>query len=158
MPDLWEAIFPNGLKIIGMKNDEIPTVNISITIEMGHRMDELAKSGLSYLTADLLNESTQIHTTEQISNMLSMLGSTVEVHSGEEEINMSIYSLAKNVDATLKIAEEMLLQPKFDQGDFLRLKEEHLQTINNQITQPVVIANNSYKKIVYGKEHILYKK
>ena len=155
VPDLWTENFPNGLKAIGMKNDEIPTVNISLSMPIGHRVDELAKAGLSHLTASLMNESTKLHSAEQISEMLSLLGSEVSIDADDEEITMNISSLSKNIDATLKVAEEMLFQPKFDKEDFDRLKEEQMQTISNQATQPVVMANNVYRKLVYGKMHIL---
>ena len=155
VPDFWTENFPNGLKAIGMKNDEIPNVSITISMEIGHRMDDLKKAGLSHLTANLMNESTKLHTAEQISDMLNMLGSTIEVKADDEEINMNISSLAKNVEATLKIADEMLFQPKFDKADFDRLKEEQIQSINDQATKPVVIANNVYRKLLYGKAHIL---
>lgn len=155
VPDYWTENFPNGLKAIGMKNDEIPTVNITLSMEIGHRSDALGKAGLANLTATLMNEATALHTSEEISEMLSSLGSSVDITAGDEEISVNISSLTKNLDATLKIANEMLFQPKFDQGDFDRLKSEQLQTINNQSTQPVVIANNAYRKILYGKDHIL---
>ncbi len=155
VPDFWTESFPNGLKAIGMKNDEIPTVSMLLSLEIGHRADALSKAGLSYLTAKMMNESTRLHTAEQISDMLSMLGSEVTINADDEEITMTISSLTKNVDATLKIAEEMLFQPKFDKEDFDRLKEEQLQGINDQATKPVVIANNVYRKLLYGKNHIL---
>jgi zinc protease len=155
VPALWTENFPNGIKAIGMTNDELPTVNITVSMEIGHRSDELAKSGLSALTANMLNESTLLHTPEQLSDMLNSMGSSVTISGGEEEITMNVSSLTKNLDATLKIANEILFQPKFDKNDFNRLKEEQIQTINNQITQPTVIAGNVYKKLLYGKGHIL---
>src|ERR1051326_4378151 len=155
VPDYWTENFQNGLKAIGMKNDEIPTVSISVAMEAGHRAEPLAKAGLSDLTSSMMNESTKMHTAEQISDMLSLLGSEVSFSTDDEELTMNISSLTKNLDATLKIAEEMLFQPKFDSADFDRLKEEQLNTINNQSTQPVVIANNVYRKLLYGKGHIM---
>ncbi len=155
VPNFWTENFTNGMKLIGMKNDEIPSVNITMSMEIGHRSEELSKAGLSMLTSALMNEATTLHTAEQINDMLSKLGSSVEFNEGDEEINMSILSLTKNIDATIKIANEMLFHPKFDQADFDRLKEEQLQTIGNQSTQPIVIANNVYKKLLYGKNHIL---
>ncbi|MFH1004039.1 MAG: pitrilysin family protein [Bacteroidota bacterium] len=154
VPDFWTENFPNGLSAIGMKNDEIPAVSITISLEIGHRIDKLEKTGISYLVATLMNESTKMHSAEQINDMLSMLGSTININANDEEITMSISSLTKNVDATLKIAEEMLFHPKFDKEDFNRLKEEQLQSIGNQLMQPVVIANNVYRKLLYGKGHI----
>ncbi|MEK6616482.1 MAG: insulinase family protein, partial [Bacteroidota bacterium] len=155
VPDFWTENFPNGMKLIGMKNDEIPTVNITVSMEIGHRADQLSKAGLSYLTATLMNESTLLHTAEQISDMLNLLGSEVSINADDEEITMNISSLTKNMDATLSIANELLFQPKFDNADFDRLKEEQINTISNQATQPVVITNNVYRKLLYGKGHIL---
>lgn len=155
VPDYWTENFPNGMKLIGMKNDEIPMVNITIAMEIGHRSDELSKSGLAHLTAAMLEEGTQLHTAEQINDMLNLLGSEISISTDDEEITMNISTLTKNLDATLRIAEEMLFRPRFDAEDFNRLKEEQLQTISNQATQPVVIANNIYRKLLYGKEHIL---
>ncbi|MBI3500328.1 MAG: insulinase family protein [Bacteroidetes bacterium] len=155
VPDFWTENFSNGMKVIGMRNDEIPTVNITVSMETGHRAEELSKAGLAHLTASLMDESTQQHTAEQIDDMLSLIGSEVSFSADDEEITFNISSLVKNLDATLKIAEEKLFQPKFAQEDFDRLKEEQLNTISNQSTQPVVIANNVYRKLLYGKAHIL---
>ncbi|HET7818258.1 MAG TPA: insulinase family protein, partial [Bacteroidia bacterium] len=151
VPDYWTDNFSNGIKAIGMKNDEIPTVNVTLAMEIGHRSDELSKAGLAYLTAKMLQESTQKHSAEAINDQLSLLGSDIDIHSDEEEITMNISSLTKNMDATLKIANEILFEPKFDQADFDRLKQEQLNTISNQSTQPVVSANNVFKKLIYGK-------
>ena len=155
VPDYWTDNFSNGIKAIGMKNDEIPTVNVTLAMEIGHRSDELSKAGLAYLTSKMLQESTQKHSAEAINDQLSLLGSDINIHSDEEEITMNISSLTKNMDATLKIANEILFEPKFDQADFDRLKQEQLNTISNQSTQPVVSANNVFKKLIYGKDHIL---
>ena len=155
VPDYWTDNFTNGIKAIGMKNDEIPTVNVTLAMEIGHRSDELSKAGLAYLTSKMLQESTQKHSAEAINDQLSLLGSDINIHSDEEEITMNISSLTKNMDATLKIANEILFEPKFDQADFDRLKQEQLNTISNQSTQPVVSANNVFKKLIYGKDHIL---
>lgn len=155
VPDYWTENFGNGMKVIGMKNDEIPTVNLTLSLESGHRADVLDKAGLAYLTTALMEEGTKAHSAEQISDMLNELGSSVSFNTGDEEITISISSLTKNMDATLKIANEMLFQPKFSEEDFKRLKEEQLQTISNQATQPTVIANNVYRKLLYGKGHIL---
>ena len=73
VPDYWTENFPNGLKAIGMKSDEIPSATINLSMAIGHRSDELAKAGLANLTASLMNEATAVHTAEQISDMLSAL-------------------------------------------------------------------------------------
>ena len=155
VPDYWTEQFPNGLKAIGTKNDEVPSVTIQLSINAGHRFEDLSKAGIAQLTTDLLNESTTLHTAEQISAELEKLGSSIDVSAGNKEITITISSLTKNLDATLKIAEEILMHPKFDAEEFDRSKKQLLENIANQTTQPTVIASNIFNKLLYGEKHIM---
>lgn len=155
VPDYWTENFENGLKAISVKNDEVPKVTVELSIEAGHRYEDKSKSGVAKLLGDLLNESTTMHTTEQLNTELDKLGSSVHFSVGAQDINMTVTSLTKNLGATLKIAEEMLMHPKFDTTDFERLKKQLLEHIANQSTQPVVIVENVYHKIFYGNDHIM---
>ncbi len=155
VPDFWTESFANGLKAIGTRSSEIPTATVELSVQAGHRYEDLSKAGLSQLTSSMLNAGTTSHTEEEISQMLEKLGSTISFRSGNEEITMTISSLTKNMDATLKIAEEMLTHPKFAQEDFDRLKKQQTEGINNQTTQPMVIATNVFSKVLYGDKHIM---
>ena len=155
VPDYWTEKFGNGLKIIGAPSNEVPTVTLQLSIEAGHRFESKDKAGLAQITADLLNESTLKHTAEEISEELDKLGSSVDVSAGNNEITVTISSLTKNLDATLKLAEEILTQPKFDKDEFERAKKQILESIANQGTQPVVIANNVFNKLLYGNDNMM---
>ena len=155
VPDLWKENFANGLKIIGNTNDEIPSVTIQLTIEAGHRLEDKAKSGISQMLSDIMQESTVNYTSEQMADQLARLGSSIKISSGSNEITVVISSLTKNLDATLKLAEEMLFRPKFAKEDFDLIKTQRLQMIANQVTQPVVVANNVFNKLLYGDNSIM---
>ncbi len=155
VPDYWTENFDNGLAAIGAKNDEVPTVALRISIRAGHRFEDAAKSGIANLTADLLGESTENFTGEEIANKLEVLGSNIDIYAGNEEIVVSVSSLKKNLDKTLELVEEKLLKPKFSMEDFNRLKQQQMEGIANQATQPTVIADNNFKEAVYGKGHIM---
>lgn len=155
VPDLWKENFKNGLKVIGTQTDEIPSVTIQLTINGGHRIEEKNKAGIAKLMSDLMNESTEKYTAEEISDKLSLLGSNIEIRAGVQEITMTITSLTKNLDATLKLAEEILFHPRFDKDEFEMVKNQHLQAIANQSTQPTVIANNVFNKLLYGEKSIM---
>ncbi len=155
VPDFWKEKFPNGLDLIGTKNNEIPSVTLRLNIEAGHRFEKTDKAGISMLTANLMNEATVKYTAEEIGSELERLGSTIEVSSGDNTISMTINSLKKNLDKTLKLAEEILLHPKFDNADFDRSKNEQIQLISDQATKATVIANNVYEKLIYGGNNIM---
>jgi zinc protease len=157
VPDFWSEQFANGLKLIGVRNTEIPSVTLQLSVEAGHYLEGLDKSkaGIAQLTADLLDEATEKHTAEELNLELEKLGSSIEISSDKNYITVTISSLLKNLDKTLQIAEEKLFHPKFDAPDFERLKKQQLEAIANQITQPVTIANNIYNKLLYGPDHIM---
>ena len=155
VPDYWKQNFDNGLKLIGAKSDEVPSITIQLNIEAGHRYENTDKAGISQLLTSMLNESTTKHSTEEISEKLERLGSNVSIYNNGQDIVVLISSLTKNIDSTLSIAEELLFHPKFDTTEFNRVKKQQLESIDNQATQATTIANNVYSKIIYGDHHIM---
>lgn len=155
LPETWTADMDNGLKVIGAKNDEVPTFAVRLAIKAGHRFEDISKAGLANLTADLMNESTESYTTEEIHNKLDLLGSSIHVSASNEEIIVNISGLTKNLDATLELAEEIIFNPKFSEDDFNRLKKQQMEEIANQVTEANTIAYNTMSKILYGEGHIM---
>jgi len=149
LPNYWTSNFTNGIKAIGINNNDIPKVNIQFSMPIGHRYEP--KSGLAVLLTSLLEESTQKHSAEEIGSILERLGSDVSFYANDNEVVMYVSSLKQNLDSTLKIAEEMLYMPKFDQEDFDLVKKEQLDAITNSLTQATAIAGNVYAKLLYGE-------
>ncbi|ADB40157.1 M16 family metallopeptidase [Spirosoma linguale] len=156
VPPFWNDKLPNGIKVIGARNDEIPAITMLFTIKGGHLLEanDPSKAGVAQLTASLMNEATQNYTNEQLNTKLEKLGSSIDIRANTEEITISVEALIKNLDSTLALVEEKLLRPKFAQDDFDRLKKQQLELISNQSTQPVVIANKAYSKLLYGSANI----
>ncbi|MBK6985044.1 MAG: insulinase family protein [Bacteroidetes bacterium] len=121
LPNYWTSNFNNGDKAIGINNNDIPKVNIQFTMPIGHRYEP--KSGLAVLLTSLMEESKKKHSAEEIGNILERLGSEVSFYANDNEVGLYISALKQNLDSTLKIAEEMLFMPKFDQEDFESVKK-----------------------------------
>ncbi len=155
VPDFWIDKTSNNIKVIGVTSNEIPKVNILMSFKAGHRYETKEKAGISSLLASMMEESTVQHSSEDIEKMLDKLGSSINVSSNAEEFQVSISSLKTNLDATLKIAEEIIFTPKFDKEDFELVKKEQLDGLAQQQTSAANIANNIYAKLLYGPEHIL---
>ena len=157
VPTLYREEFTNGLKVIATRNTEIPAVTMLLTIRGGRRLEQadLGKAGISALTAAMLNEGSRKYTSEQFSAELDKLGSTVQVLPGDDRVTVYVQSLTKNLPATLALLDERLLHPRFDQADFDRVKKQTLEGIANQTTQPVVIAEKTYNRLLYGTSSIM---
>jgi zinc protease len=157
VPPFWTDKIENGIKVIGAKNDEIPAVTMLFAIKGGHKLEakDPTKAGLAALTASMLNESSEKYTTEEISSRLKKLGSSIRFASSSDQMTVSVQSLNKNLDTTLVLLEERLFHPRFDKGDFDRLKKQQLEMIFDQSSEPYVIADNVYKKVLYGDKNIM---
>ncbi|MEO8761356.1 MAG: pitrilysin family protein, partial [Bacteroidia bacterium] len=155
VPVYWQDKFENGLKFIGTYSNELPKVAMQITILAGHRFETTDKAGLAYLTTNLLNEATQNHTAEEISDMLEALGSEIDISCNSTEIIANISTLTENMDKTLAIVEEILYKPKFSQEDFDRSKKQQLDVIQQQQTSASAIADQQFARILYGSNNIM---
>ncbi len=153
LPKIWRSNLKNGVEILGALNAETPTVAMQLRIEAGQRHESLEQLGLASLTAAMMNEATLDSTNEEISNELQKLGSSVQFAAGNENTTLAIRSLSENLDATLDIAAERLLRPKFDAEDFERVKAQTLQTIRHSKVQAATIAQVIYQLVLFGEQN-----
>lgn len=157
VPAFWKKDWANGVKIIGTENTELPTVTLSISIPGGHMLaaNDLSKAGLASFFTDMMNDDTKNYTAEEMSRELQKLGSSINVFSGDDDITFQVQTQKKNLDATLKLLEERIFNPKFTQEAFNRTQKQNLEGFKVAKTQPGAVANNVFAKLNFGKDHIL---
>ncbi len=153
LPQIWRSEFENGITVLGAVNDETPTTAISLRIEAGQRNESLQQLGLAALTAAMMNEATKKSTNEELSDRLQQLGSTIRFTADNNNTVVSIRSLSKNLDPTLAIAAEKLLEPKFDQADFERARAQTLQAIEQSAKQAAVTAALVFQQRLFGRNN-----
>ena len=153
LPKIWRDELKNGVQVLGAVNEETPTTAISLRIQAGQRNESLDQLGLASLTAAMMNEATQRSTNEELSDRLQKLGSTIQFGADNNKTVMSIRSLSKNLDATLAIAAEKLLEPKFDESDFERVKSQTLQAIERSSKEAASTAEVVYQQLLLGKNN-----
>jgi zinc protease len=157
VPAFWRTDIGNGIKAIGTENTELPIITLSIKIPGGHILEtnRLEKAGIASFFADMMTEDTKNYTAEQMSRELQKLGSSINVSSGLDAITFSVQSLKKNVEATLKLLEERMFNPKFTEDAFSRIKKQTIEGFKIAKTQPATVASAVFAKVNYGDKHIL---
>lgn len=153
VPDLYTAETPNGVRITGAVNDEVPTTTISVRIPAGQTREPIDKLGLASLTASMLDEATKKHTAEDLANELDKLGSSVSFSASNQYATLGIRTLTKNLDQTLAIAVEKLTLPKFALEDFKRLQNQQIEGLKFGRKDASVIARGVYAKLLFGSNN-----
>lgn len=155
LPEYWTETFDNGLEVIGAQNEEVPTFAIRLAVKGGHRLEPREKAGIANLTANLMTESTENYTTEELANELEILGSRINATAQDDELIVNVSGLTKNLEPTLELMEEVIFRPRFSESDFKRLKNKQLEDISDQQTKPWAIAANTFERVLHGEEHIM---
>ena len=99
----------------------------------------------------VLNESTNTYTTEEISEKLDKLGSSISFSSGGRSSSIYVSSLVSNIDQTLELLDEKLFNPAFNEEDFKRNKKQLKESINNSKKSAQSMAQEAMMKVLYGK-------
>jgi len=152
VPDFWEHSFENGIKVLGVESNETPTLSLSLSMEGGVLLDPLNKTGLASLTAQLLNESTQQYSTEEIANQLSLIGSSIYFSANGRYMNVDVNSLSQHAEKTMTLLREKLLSPGFKQADFDLVKQRTLQSMQQSLKNPSVLASRARDILLYGDD------
>ncbi|MGL5390912.1 MAG: M16 family metallopeptidase, partial [Shewanella sp.] len=155
VPAFWSSQLGNGIEVMGTQSTETPTVELVIYLNGGHRLVPVAKAGLASLTAELLNESSQKRSSEELSQALEMLGSTIDFSASEYQSTIKVSTLTAHLDETLAILEEKLFQPAFTEADFIRVKQQQLQQIQHMQADPGYIADTALLGLLYGRNNAL---
>lgn len=157
VPKFWRKDMPNGVRLIGSETTEIPTVTLTITIPGGHLLQakDTSKIGLAGIFGAMMNEDTKNYTAEQMAVELQKLGSSVNVSSNFDGITFNIQTLKKNLDKTLSLVEERMLNPKFTEAAFSRIQKQELEGFKQAKADPAAVADAVFAKINYGPHSIL---
>ena len=142
----------NGIKMIFAQSNELPLVNLLIRIPGGQLAETNMplKSGLAALTASMMNEDTKKYTAEQMSVELQKLGSTINIFSSFDGTVFNVQSLKKNLNKTLELLEERMLNPNFTQTSFSRIQKQAMEGFKQIKAQPSAIADDVFDKLNFG--------
>ena len=151
VPDFYTEKLNNGLTVIGSQSTESPLVYFYIEIEGGHLLegDKKINTGTAMVTASMMGEGTQKLTTEEFSRELEKLGSRISFNSGVTSSSVFVSCLKANVDQTLALLKEALFEPRFDEEDFKRIKNQILEGLKTQKSNPSVMARKAWGSILF---------
>lgn len=153
VPEYFSTKLKNGIPVVGTSNPETPEISLVITLDGGSLVlgaDKIKKIGIPELTASILNEGTKNMSTEQISAELDKLGSSITFFAGKSSSTIRVSCLKKNLDATLKLLEEKLLNPGFREEDFKIAKKQMRENIKDEEVNSNVMASKLFQYSMYG--------
>jgi len=152
VPQVWDAKLANGMRVIGIENNEVPLVQFDIAVDGGLLLDQPSKVGVANLMARLMTQGTAKRTPQELEEAIQQLGASINVFARAEDVRIVVTTLARNYPATVDLVREILLEPRWDEKEFALIKQSVLSQIRQQDAEPNALANRNFAKLIYGKD------
>lgn len=152
-PDIWKGELANGMDLYGIENTEVPLIQFDITIPGGQLLDPEGKEGVASLFSDVMMQGTATKTPADLEEAIGLLGASIYMYSSDEDFHIAGSCLTKNFDETIKLVKEIILEPRWDEKEFNRLKQALETNLKGREANPNAIASNVYSQLLYGEDN-----
>ncbi|MEQ8206544.1 MAG: pitrilysin family protein [Woeseia sp.] len=151
--DFERGNLSNGLELIVARRDAVPVVNFALQFDAGYASDQFAEPGTASLAMAMLDEGTRRRNALQISEETAKLGARIGAGSGIDSASVSLSSLKENLDDSLDLYADIILNPAFPEAELERLRKLRLAQIQQEKTRPVTLALRVFPSLLYGDDH-----
>jgi zinc protease len=152
-PDLQRATLSNGLEIVLAERHTVPVVYFQLLVDAGYAADQHGIPGTASLAMTMLDEGTRNRSALEISEELAMLGARLGSGANLDQSIVTLNALKENLDESLEIFADVILNPSFPAADFERLKRQRLAQIQQEKAQPFGMALRVFPALIYGEDH-----
>ena len=152
-PEVQHSTLSNGLKIILAERHSVPVVSFRLMADAGFAADQNIKAGTAKLTMDMMDEGTKKLSSLEINDQLSLLGANLSTGSNLDYSVVYLNALKANLDPSLDLYSDVILNSSFPENDFNRLKKNLLVSIQREKATPVQMGLRVFPQLLYGKDH-----
>ena len=128
-------------------------MDFQLLVDAGYAADQFAAAGVAGLALDMMDEGTSTRSALEISEALENLGANLSTGSSLDSSTVSLSALKENLDASLDVYADVILNPSFPEADFQRLKKRRLARIQQEKSTPILTALRLLPGLVYGEGH-----
>ena len=143
--------FSNGIDFYSLSAGSQEIVKIEFIFKAG--MYHQAASLIASSTNNLLEVGSKSYSANQISDGIDFYGSFLELHVEQDFAIVSLFSLNKYLNESLKFIEELIKYPTFPDDEFklyiTNKKQNHF--INSQ--KGDVLVRRKFSQLLYGEKH-----
>jgi zinc protease len=140
----------NGLTVYVVERHELPIVSAELLTLAGGAANPADRPGLAGITAALLTEGTERHSSEQIANEASLLGTDLSSFSGTDSAGLAISLLSRHLTRGLELLADSAEHPSFPAADLERMRTRRLTGLLQQQDSPVQLAVRAGQLNLFG--------
>ncbi len=138
----------NGLKVFVVENHKLPRITMRLILDRDPII-EGNKAGYVQIAGDLIGSGTKSKTKAEIDEAIDFMGASFSTSSSSITAN----GLSKYTDKLLSIFSDVLLNPRFSESEFTKIKAQMISGIKSSEDNADAISQKLTQASIYGLKH-----
>ncbi|BDI19900.1 peptidase M16 [Nostoc cf. commune SO-36] len=148
-----EFTLNNGLKVLLLRDRNLPTINLSGQIDAGTEFDGNQKAGLANLTASNLMNGTQTKNALTLAKTLEDLGADLNFSASREGVNVSGEGLSANLPILIQTLADVLKNATFPADQLELSRQRALTSLKVKLDDPSGLGREVFQQAIYPENH-----
>lgn len=141
----------NNIRVWYTKWGSTPLVSLYAILPRGTAVDPKGKAGLTYLTADMLDEGAGKRTSLELSEELQRLATDYSASASVDYTLLSMNLLAENFAPSLDLLADMMRRPTFVPAEFKRRKDYFIAQAIASESNPRAAQQAAVQDVLFGQ-------
>jgi zinc protease len=151
IPKPFETVFDNGLKVVVFEDRRLPIVSFRLAFPIGEAHEGKDAVGQTSAMVSMLNEGTRNRSSKQLAEEIERLGASLSASANSDNIVVAASALTLYMDDILNLMAEVVLTPNFPESELSLYKQNTLENLKFQRSQPGFLADEQISRIIYGE-------
>lgn len=148
-----EFTLNNGLRVLLLRDRNLPTINLSGQIDAGTEFDGNQKAGLANLTAANLMNGTQIKNALTLAKTLEDRGADLNFGASREGVSASGEGLSADLPILIQTLADVLENATFPADQLELSRQRALISLKVQLDDPRGLGRQVFQQAIYPENH-----
>lgn len=150
LPQAQRVVLENGIVLYILEDHELPLISVNALIKTGSMYDPEGKEGVAELTTYLMRTGgTAKLSSTDIDDRFDFLAASPSISMSMESASIDFSFLAKDLDQSLDLLAQILIQPAFEQNKFILARELENEDLRRLKDEPQRLAFREFNRLVY---------
>ena len=149
-PTIHKSQLANGLAVWSVQHGDLPVATMVLLVRAGSSTDPAGRPGLASLTGDMLDEGAGDRGALEVHDALARIGAQFDTEVGSDATFLTLTTLTKFRQHGLALLADMVARPRFDAGEFERVRHLRANRLRQLRDVPSATADRAFATAVYG--------
>ena len=143
--------YGNGAKLHLLSAGRQPLLRLEFLSLAGSRFDP--EPGIAHFTSRMLGEGSDSYSSAQISELFDSHGAHLEISTGFDFVNVTVYTPARHLEKLLSVLDDLLHRPAFPEVELETMRNIQHQQLRLSLERTSVVASREFRRILFGADH-----